>query len=189
MRINKNAKKHHIVINEMYGNYLTLNEIERQNKKSIERLWEVQHVITGKKHTMRPSYLIQIQKKFQLKLESGDYQKGLKNYLYNTIKSNSVKRNHNFNLTKSFFESIISQNCHYCNDKPTQPSNNVIKTRGHINEPLFYYHGIDRLDSNLGYEEGNVVTCCSKCNYMKHTLTFNDFLSQIKKIYNHTIKQ
>ena len=49
--------------------------------------------------------------------------------------------------------------------------------------PIYLYSGIDRIDSNLGYLENNVVPCCKFCNFMKLNLTTEDFLNRIAKIY------
>lgn len=47
----------------------------------------------------------------------------------------------------------------------------------------FYYNGIDKINHEESYREGNIVTCCKKCNWMKQRLSQNDFLEQIKIIY------
>ena len=59
-------------------------------------------------------------------------------------------------------------------------------TLGNINTPV---NGIDRLDSSKPYEVDNCVSCCSKCNYMKQDNTEQEFIDQIKKIYNNLIRQ
>lgn len=55
------------------------------------------------------------------------------------------------------------------------------------NTPCFYCGGLgaiglDRLDSSVGYEKGNIVSCCSTCNMMKGILNPHDFVFQCKKI-------
>lgn len=69
-----------------------------------------------------------------------------------------------FALSVADFDNIISMPCHYCG------------TTSKI--------GIDRIDSLGGYEEGNVVPCCTTCNMMKRTMSVDDFFSHIKRIYN-----
>jgi hypothetical protein len=66
---------------------------------------------------------------------------------------------------------------------PQISSNKQLITRGNINEPPLYYNGIDRIDSNLGYEINNCIPCCGTCNYMKNTMTPKDFLKKIEIIY------
>jgi hypothetical protein len=179
-----NARKYHIIQGQQYGPYIALEEVIRHNKKSIERLWKSQHIVTNKIAISRPSYLIKVDIKYKEKLHSNNYQNGLKGYLYIQTKTNSKKRNHTFELTLDEFVSVISQNCFYCGDLPKKSTNKVLITRGHINEPPIYYNGIDRIDSNVGYVTTNVVPCCSQCNYMKHTSSIDDFYNKIIKIYN-----
>ena len=33
----------------------------------------------------------------------------------------------------------------------------------------------------------NCVTCCYRCNYMKSNMSTEEFLDQIKAIYNHSV--
>ena len=42
--------------------------------------------------------------------------------------------------------------------------------------------GLDRVDNKKGYTIKNIIPCCSKCNYMKGTLTKQDFIARCKKI-------
>lgn len=42
--------------------------------------------------------------------------------------------------------------------------------------------GIDRVDPSIGYIKSNIVPCCSKCNYMKNTMTKEEFFNQLIKI-------
>lgn len=42
--------------------------------------------------------------------------------------------------------------------------------------------GLDRIDSNLPYQEDNVEPCCSKCNQMKSDWATVDWYSHMEKI-------
>jgi hypothetical protein len=183
-----NAKKFTINVGEKYGPYIVIENVIKQNKKSIERRFKVRHEITNKEFIMRPSYLNKVNVKYLEKLESGEFQRGLKNYLYNSSLKSAEIRNHSFNISFSEFMDIITKNCHYCGDIPSRCSNKIIITRGHINEPVLYYNGIDRINSLVGYVLDNIVPCCSVCNYMKHTQTKENFLNQISKIYHNQKK-
>jgi hypothetical protein len=183
--VNINAKKYNIEPNKEYGPYITIEEVEKIRKKCTERLWRVRHKITEKERVMRPSYLIIVQNRYLDSLNSNNYQKGLKKYLFNDCIRGSEKRNHNFNLNFEDFIKIITQNCHYCGEPPSEPTRKILISRGHVNEPPFNYNGIDRIDSKIGYNQDNCVPCCSSCNYMKHTATQDEFLNQIGKIYKH----
>lgn len=57
-----------------------------------------------------------------------------------------------FGLTREEFEQLATSPCDYC---------------GHIDNTVGY--GIDRLDESQGYVMGNVVPCCSLCNWLRAT--------------------
>lgn len=183
-----NAKKFDISPDEYYGPYITVEEVIVKNKKSIERRWKVKHTITEKETVMRPSYLNIVKRRYENILERGQFQRGLKNYLFKNCIRGAELRNHDFELNFDEFEKLITSNCFYCGLEPQIASNKIIKTRGNIHEPPFHYNGIDRIDSQSGYNSENCVPCCSTCNYMKHTFTTEIFLSQISKIYHNLIE-
>ena len=85
---------------------------------------------------------------------------------YSSYKKNAKAENKSFNLSKEVFNQLTTdQICFYCG---TLPGNG--------------YTGIDRINSKLGYEVGNMVSCCTTCNFMKHELTLEDFRSHILKL-------
>jgi hypothetical protein len=184
----QNAKKFNILPNEIYGSYITIEEFIVENNKSIERRWKVRHLITNKETVMRPSYLNIVRNRYNQRLERGEIQKGLKNYLYRNCKVGAERRNHDFKLSLDEYQKLISGDCFYCGEKPQIASNKILISRGNIHEPPLYYNGIDRIDSQLGYEINNCVSCCSTCNYMKHTYTTETFLSKVAKIYKKLIE-
>jgi len=69
--------------------------------------------------------------------------------------------------------------CYYCGDIGTAS----IKDRS--SETILKYNGIDRKDNLIGYTNDNSVSCCKICNFAKHTLTEQEFLEHIIKIYNY----
>jgi len=75
-------------------------------------------------------------------------------YLY---KRNSKKSGRVFNLTKEQFESVYGNPCYYCGRK-------------------LQVMGLDRVDNGVGYEIGNVVSCCTDCNIGKRKLTQREFI-------------
>ena len=103
------------------------------------------------------------------------------NELYGSYKHNAKGRNLSFNISKEEFKFLTEKNCSYCNAQPT----NKIKAR-HING-TYIYNGLDRVDNSKGYEIDNVVPCCKHCNMMKKTMSKQDFISQVKNIYNHSL--
>lgn len=98
-------------------------------------------------------------------------------FLLSSYKSNSRNKGFTFELDEDEFRRMVKDNCHYCGNPPST----IINKKGLNGE--YIYNGIDRLDSNLGYLKGNVVTCCKTCNYLKSNYSYEEFLSIIFKIY------
>jgi hypothetical protein len=83
--------------------------------------------------------------------------------LFPMYRNNARKRNIEFKLTSEEFIKICPSNCYYCGNKS---------------------NGVDRKYSNIGYTKDNCLPCCSKCNFIKNTTPFNEFVDTIKKMYN-----
>ena len=49
-------------------------------------------------------------------------------------------------------------------------------------------NGIDRQDNSKGYEIGNCVPCCTKCNLLKSDMSYEDFCLWITKVFNYRIR-
>ena len=88
------------------------------------------------------------------------------------------KKNIEFALTKEEFKEIVKQPCHYCGTENSSRTMAKPTANG-----AFVSNGIDRIDSSLGYIKGNCLPCCTICNVMKNDLSYQDFLSHIRKIY------
>lgn len=87
-------------------------------------------------------------------------------------KKDAKRANRSFDISLSDFDAITLRQCAYCGGQST---NNV------------GICGIDRIDPNSGYEINNCVPCCDVCNFMKRTMTKEEFLNKIKQIYNHSV--
>ena len=85
-----------------------------------------------------------------------------------------------FYNSKEKFKKLTSSNCNYCGESPSK-----IKKTDCGGE--YKYNGLDRLNSNIGYIESNVVSCCWKCNASKTNMTVNEFKNWIKQVYNYFI--
>lgn len=81
-------------------------------------------------------------------------------------------------ITADEYIEKAKMNCHYCNAEP-MPANGTAR----LGEGLLKIHGLDRIDSSLGYTNENTVSCCIICNTMKASLSTNEFLLHINKIY------
>ena len=81
---------------------------------------------------------------------------------YAHIKSAAKERNINFSLPFKLYESQLwGKPCHYCGCE-------------------IEVTGLDRKDSNKGYEVGNVVPCCWDCNNKKRTKPYEEFIVEVK---------
>jgi len=117
------------------------------------------------------------------------------NQKYSTYKRDNDNKGFEWKLSKDEFKNIIQKKCYYCGVEPSLWSPYINKKgeihKRYINKINSEYmlstgvkiNGIDRLDSTIGYNENNCVPCCTKCNIMKNIYSENNFLSQIKKIY------
>jgi hypothetical protein len=99
------------------------------------------------------------------------------NNLFRTYQNSAKNRGISFELTKEEFILLVSKNCFYCNESPSE--------RWHEPNGNGYFpsSGIDRINSSRGYIIGNVVPCCKKCNYAKKQLSTEEFKSWIIAVY------
>ena len=98
------------------------------------------------------------------------------NMLYSKYRRKAIKRGYDFLISLELFTSLIRSNCHYCG---SLPMNSFEYDRD------FLYNGVDRVDNDLGYVDGNVVTCCKWCNQAKSTMSYAQFVDYISRVYNH----
>lgn len=86
-------------------------------------------------------------------------------------------RNIGFNLKNEEVLSLIKGNCFYCGVNPDK--------KVYFKNFEYSYIGIDRIDSDIGYEKYNCVSCCWKCNYGKKDYKYGEFVEWVKKVYDH----
>lgn len=103
-----------------------------------------------------------------------------KNNLYRKYKAAAKRRGYEFTLSKKEFINLIEQNCAYCGTSPCTTEKSYIYKYNHED---YYYNGVDRIDNSIGYTSSNCTTACKFCNNSKNTLSKNEFLEYIKKIY------
>lgn len=85
---------------------------------------------------------------------------------FHSYKWGAKVRGISFDISFSIFTFFWQKSCTYCGSEiPTI--------------------GIDRVDSSKGYIEGNIVSCCTMCNYMKRNYDTDTFLDQCFKITNY----
>lgn len=104
------------------------------------------------------------------------------NLLFASYKQRSRSKNIDFELNEEQFRKLTSNNCYYCNRKPSNKFN--IK---HINGD-YYYNGIDRKDNNIGYILNNCLSCCEICNKAKRDLPYEDYVLWIQDLLKFQIQ-
>lgn len=91
---------------------------------------------------------------------------------YKRYQTGAEERNLSFNLSLEEFDNLTKQNCFYCGEIITNEFGEQI-------------NGIDRLDSSIGYESGNVVPSCFICNRMKSNYNLSFWINKMKTIIEH----
>ena len=85
-------------------------------------------------------------------------------------------------MTEETFDRLTSEPCHYCGAPPSN-------RRQQTGDPApFIYSGIDRVQNDDGYVDGNVVPCCRICNRAKSDLPYADWLTYLIRIKTHTFR-
>lgn len=100
------------------------------------------------------------------------------NAMYSVRKYNAKLRGIKWNLSKDQVKKIAESSCVYCGLPPSNVS------RGSANGD-YIYTGIDRIDSDGGYEIDNIVPCCNDCNKAKLTMSVVEFTEWIKRLVVH----
>jgi hypothetical protein len=85
---------------------------------------------------------------------------------YSRLIHSSKHRKIEVKVSLEEFIEIVSKPCIYCGEKDER-------------------RGIDRIDNTTAYLKENSASCCKICNYMKKTMTVQEFLDHIKKISIH----
>ena len=110
-------------------------------------------------------------KLFQGNLHPEDF-KDIANVNYSDYKLRANRKELEFDLPKSFFNEKIKEPCYLCAKQTSTTHKN----------------GLDRFDSDIGYIEKNVNSCCGNCNMMKRDYNYDDFINKCKLICEKNVK-
>lgn len=190
----KSYKRYYIEAGKTYGKYTTLEQVDYTTKSgNIEKRWKCKDS-KGNISYRRARSLDCIEQSDALCDEINKelvfkniHQPGLRRALYVEYKHNAEHRQHNFNLSFSEFNNLITQPCFYCGAEPNIKNGGHLDKRKNKDQPDLFTNGIDRIDSTKDYTIDNCVSCCSMCNMMKNTYSLNDFLNHVSNIYNHQV--
>ena len=111
----------------------------------------------------------------------------VRNEMYRNYRRSATRRGYCFELSFDEFSTLISQNCHYCNEPPETLWHDDFASKASEFYPVsdFYYNGVDRVDNTQGYTTGNCVTACSSCNRAKSTMNVEQWLHWVKRLYEY----
>lgn len=91
---------------------------------------------------------------------------------FNRLKTNSILRKIEINISLNEYEKIVSNPCFYCGGSlPSVGS------------------GIDRIDSSIGYIIENIRPCCTICNQAKNKMSELEFKEWILKVLKHWVTE
>lgn len=76
------------------------------------------------------------------------------------------------------FKIFIKQNCFYCGSPPCK----IFVIKRYLDCGEYKWNGIDRKNSNEGYNLENCVTACWMCNRAKNNSSFEEFMEWVTKI-------
>lgn len=98
-------------------------------------------------------------------------------------------------LPKDVWKSIIALPCYYCGDIDTRNVATSADYKKYSGPNLTdeerlmcekKINGIDRIDSDKGYNIDNVVSCCTRCNWMKSNQSVTNFIKKTEQIHTYT---
>lgn len=95
----------------------------------------------------------------------------------NSILNSCKRKTKDTDLTVASVKRLIFMNCFYCGAEPSSVYRRPIDDGRSIKR-----NGIDRVDNNIGYYEGNCIPCCKICNHIKLNRSINDLEKILTKM-------
>src|SRR5260370_1181313 len=92
---------------------------------------------------------------------------------YTSYQKSAAQRSHVFALSKERFAALVSESGSYCGRAPMRKVG------------ACFFRGIDRIDSTLGYIEGNVRPCCGTYNRAKWRMSEQVCIAWILRAADH----
>ena len=111
----------------------------------------------------------------------------------------AVIKRHNYRwpqdkpISFNLFCELVYQPCFYCgipskNGKCIEDYSCDNKKKKKLSEIKIFINGVDRIDSSIGYIDGNVLPCCKICNLAKNDMSKDIFLEWIKRVNDFNFK-
>jgi hypothetical protein len=124
--------------------------------------------------------------KVKPELKDKDREKRIGRAVYNSNIKDKNKRKFESETDIPFdaWFKMSQEPCFYCGLKSSNEQKDT-KRGKLITDTIFYYNGIDRVDSSKSYALDNVVTCCKYCNWFKLDDPTQEFLRRAFRVYDH----
>lgn len=87
------------------------------------------------------------------------------------------KKGHEWSLPFETARELMESECHYCGVSSSLVHVSLAQCRTKT-----MYNGIDRIDNTVGYVPGNVVACCTFCNFQKSNHDYDEFVGWINRV-------
>ena len=115
-----------------------------------------------------------------------DREKAILKVQYNHLKRRNVNKGFTETIGFDVFSRLSKSPCNYCGleySKEIEDRLSESKNQKRLSDYVLKCNGIDRIDSSKGYTVENSVTCCKYCNTAKNTMSVDEFLKWIGKVY------
>ena len=120
---------------------------------------------------------------------------------YALYRDTSRHRKRAFNLSYRKFKSLILLPCYYCGALPNNSINAYLRKDGNLRrtgtkvtparaeQATIKVNGLDRVNNKYGYNEKNVVPCCTHCNRAKSNVSILTFLTWLDQLVQYRYEQ
>jgi len=153
--------------------------ITKEDKAAYDKIYKQKHIDQNKlsrkvyyqKHKQK-----ELQAAVQYRLKNKEILKKKKYHQttsarYSMLKARCKIRNIDCTISYEQYLDCIAKPCFYCNFK--------------LGKKVMAGSGLDRIDSSLGYIDGNIVSCCRICNCIKgNFLSVTETQAAVQAIIN-----
>ena len=115
-----------------------------------------------------------------------DREKALLKVEYSHLKRRNANKGFAETMSFDVFSGLSKSPCRYCGlecSKEIEDRLSGSKKQKRLSDYVLKCNGIDRIDSSKGYTVENSVACCKYCNTAKNTMSVDEFLKWIGRVY------
>jgi len=165
-------KRIDLLIGSKYGEWLVLSRVESKNHGSR---WNCKCSCGSIREVQQQNLLKGLSTKCRACCKQAAGESAFHSII-KAYKESAKVRSLEYALSEEKVRSLITSDCAYCGCEPSL----VRRIKGCHGS--FTFNGIDRKDSSLGYTEDNSVPCCKTCNYMKRSMSVEDFIAHVQRV-------